>query len=331
MTVHEVDPRTSIVDLNFRGNSGAIGTGVLECGDGIALVDPGPATCLEALRAGIRQAGFELADTRAILLTHIHLDHAAATGTIVKEVPGAQVYVHRIGAVHMNRPERFLASAKRIYGDLLETLWGEFLAVPSRSIVEVDEGGAIRIGDRTLSVAYAPGHAKHHVAYYEKESESAWVGDVGGIRILPGGAIPVTPPPDIDLELWRASMDRVLAWNPGRLIPTHFGVIDDPAAHFAELSEQLGIWGRRVRESLAADGGNAGADGGNAGADGGNRSLAPPDGAADRARAKSFAEWAEKDLRTRMPAGAVDRYVAAFGPIDSWWGLARYWRTRSGA
>ncbi|MCY3698605.1 MAG: MBL fold metallo-hydrolase [Gemmatimonadetes bacterium] len=313
MTLHALDARTSIVDLKFQGFDLAIGTGVLETGDGVALVDPGPTTCLAALEAGLGDAGFGLADVRAVLLTHIHLDHATAAGTIVRRVPEARVYVHPVGAIHMIRPERLLASAGRIYGDLMETLWGEFLPVPAESVTEVDEGDTVQLGDRTLRVAYTPGHAKHHVVYFEEDGGTAWVGDVGGIRIPPGGVIPVTPVPDIDVEAWNASMERVMAWAPDRIVPTHFGAVENPAAHFTELRDHLARWARTVRESLA------------------NEDPAEPDTSADPARARAFAAWVEEDLRGRMPAEPVDTYVNAFGARDSWWGLARYWRKRATA
>ncbi|WP_419935867.1 MBL fold metallo-hydrolase [Candidatus Palauibacter sp.] len=311
MRVHSLDARTSIVDLQFRGFDLAIGTGVLETSDGIALVDPGPTTCLAALRAGLGEAGFELSDVRAILLSHIHLDHATASGTIVREVPEARVYVHPIGAIHMIRPERLLASAGRIYGDQMETLWGEFLPVPADSVTAVDEGDAVRLGDRTLRVAYTPGHAKHHVAYFEEDTGTAWVGDDAGIRIPPGGVIPVTPPPDVDVEAWNGTMDRVMEWSPDLVIPTHFGPVDDPAAHFARLRDELARWARYVQTSIA------------------NEDPANPETALDPARAREFAAWVENDLRSRMPAEPVDTYINAFGARDSWWGLARYWRKRA--
>ena len=311
MTVHTLDAQTSVVDLMFQGHALAIGTGVLESSDGIALVDPGPTTCLPALEAGLGEAGFDLADVHAILLTHIHLDHATAAGTIVSRVPEARVYVHPIGAIHMIRPERLLASAGRIYGDRMETLWGEFLPVPAESVTAVDEGDTVRVGDRTLRVAYTPGHAKHHVAYFEEEAGTAWVGDDAGIRIPPGGVIPVTPVPDIDVEAWNGSMDRIMEWGAGRIVPTHFGPVEEPAAHFAELREELARWAGHVRASL------------------GDEDPAEPDTSGDPARAREFVGWVEDDLRSRMPAEPVDTYLEAFGARDSWWGLARYWRKRT--
>ncbi len=292
------------MDLQFQGFSKAIGTGLLQTADGIALVDPGPTTCLGRLREGIEAAGYGLQDVIAVLLTHIHLDHATAAGSIVRTAPRASVYVHPVGAIHMVDPARLLASAGRIYGDLMDTLWGEFVPVPEERVVQVTEGDSVQIGDRTLEVAYTPGHAKHHVAYFEEASGTAWTGDVAGIRVPPGGAIPVTPPPDIDVELWCQSMDRVMEWGPERLVPTHFGPISRPQSHFAELRRGLLAWSEFVRESLN------------------DTSVS------DQENATRFKVWAEDGLRNRMPEEAVDIYTGAFGAGDSWWGLARYWRKK---
>ncbi len=308
-TVLRLDARTAFVDLLHLGHPSAIGTGVLEFGEDLALVDPGPTACLERLRARLGELGRSLGDVRAVLLTHIHLDHATASGAIVREVPQARVYVHPRGAVHMIDPTRLLASAERIYGDAMADLWGEFVPVPAAAVVEVDQGDVVELGDRRLEVAYVPGHAKHHVAYFEPERGTAWVGDVGGIRIPPGLPVPVTPPPDIDVEVWKESMARVLAWRPDRIVPTHFGPSDDPPAHFAELARGLDAWAARVRESL--------------------REGEKEDAARDVERARRFAAWLEEDLRSRMAPGVVDAYTNAFGFEDSWWGLARYWRKRA--
>ena len=185
----------TIVDLHFRGRPEIIGVNVLELADGIALVDPGPEARMGALRTGLAEMGHTLDNVRAVLLTHIHLDHATAAGAIVRKVPAANVYVHAVGAPHMADPARLLASAGRIYGDAMATLWGDFLPVPRASLRVVDEGDEVALGGRRLEVAYVPGHASHHVAYYEAATGTAWVGDVGGIRIGSGPALPVTPPP----------------------------------------------------------------------------------------------------------------------------------------
>ena len=321
-TVIPIGGGTTIVDLGFRDRAGIIGVNVLECADGIALVDPGPEVRLPALRAGLAGMGRTMEEVRAVLLTHIHLDHATAAGAIVRETPGASVYVHAVGAPHMADPARLLASAARIYGDAMAALWGDFLPVPRAALKVVDEGDVVALGGRRLEVAYVPGHAKHHVTYYEAATGTAWVGDVGGIRIGNGPALPVTPPPDIDIEVWKTSMERVTAWAPERIVATHFGAYGDVRGHFAELREGLDAWAGWVRRSLG--GGGTGGGGGRGGVAGGG-------GAGDDSeRARDFAAWVVEGLGGVVSEDVVGRYETASGFPDSWWGLARYWRKRAG-
>ena len=309
VAVASIGGGASLVDLHHLGLPGIIGVGVLELDDGVALVDPGPEARLEALGAGLAEMGHSLESVRAVLLTHIHLDHATAAGAIVREAPGAIVHVHAVGAPHMVDPSRLLASAGRIYGDRMAELWGEFLPVPRGSLRVVDEGDTVALDGRRFEVAYVPGHARHHVAYYEAATGTAWVGDVGGIRIEGGPALPVTPPPDIDVEEWKSSMERVMAWGPERIVATHFGAYEDVAAHFAELRTGLDAWAAWVGEGV-----------------GGERASAP---AHETERAREFAEWIAAGLRHRVPEDHVRLYETASGFRDSWWGLARYWRKRA--
>ena len=305
-SVHDLGGAASLVDVHHQGRANIIGVGVLELPrGGVALVDPGPEARLGALREGLAALGRSLDDVRAILLTHIHLDHATASGAIVRQAPGATVHVHAVGAPHMIDPSRLLASAGRIYGDAMGALWGDFLPVPQDAIRVVDEGDVLELGGRRIEVAYTPGHAKHHVAYHEAATGTAWVGDVGGIRIRGGPALPVTPPPDIDVEAWKASMDRVMGWEPARIVATHFGAYEDAGDHFAELARELDAWAARVRDSLA-DGGSAN----------------------DQERAEAFAEWVAARLGPELSADRTGKYKVASGFTDSWWGLARYWRKR---
>ena len=305
-SAHDIGGGAAIVDLHHVGRLAIIGVGVLELPEGgIALVDPGPEVCMDALRAGLAELGHSLHDVRAVLLTHIHLDHATAVGAIVRKAPRAIVHVHAVGAPHMEDPSRLLASAGRIYGDAMATLWGDFLPVPRASLRIVDEGDTVAPGGRRFEVAYVPGHAKHHVAYYEAATGTAWVGDVGGIRIRGGPAIPVTPPPDIDVELWRASMDRVMGWAPERIVATHFGPYDDVNAHFGELNWRLGAWAGWVRESLE------------------NAAFT-----SDAERARAFSDWVAESVTRRTSQRHGELYAVASGFSDSWWGLARYWRKR---
>jgi len=204
------------------------------------LVDPGPASSLPTL---LEEIGFER--PRAILLTHIHLDHAAATGALVERWPDLEVYVHERGAPHLIDPSKLLASAERLYGDRMEHLWGKILPVPEANVTALSGGESV-LGMR---VAYTPGHASHHVAYFHEESGTAFTGDVAGVRI-PGSTlvVPPTPPPDIDVETWHRSIDLVESWQPSRLGITHWGEIEDPAAHLAALRENLDLEARLARE-----------------------------------------------------------------------------------
>jgi glyoxylase-like metal-dependent hydrolase (beta-lactamase superfamily II) len=198
--------------------------------DGV-LVDPGPESSLPTL---LKALGEE--QPRAVLLTHIHLDHAAATGAMVERWPDLEVYVHERGAPHLIDPSKLLASAGRLYGDRLEYLWGRILPVPEANVT-VLTGGESVLG---MKVAYTPGHASHHVCYLHEESGTAFVGDVAACRIPPSKLVmPPTPPPDIDLAKWEDSIGIVEGWRPERLALTHFGPIEEPTEHLAIVRERL--------------------------------------------------------------------------------------------
>ena len=218
------------IDVRHLGREKVIACFAL---DGV-IVDPGPENCVETLLEGL---GGEV--PRAILLTHIHFDHAGATGALVRRWPDVPVYVHSRGARHMASPERLVASAERLYGGAegLRAHWGEVVPVPEPNLRPL-EGGE-RILD-AFKVEYTPGHASHHVAYLHEATSTAFVGDVGGVVIPPTGYVIVpTPPPDIDVEAWDHSLDKVNAWDAERLAITHFGVIDDPHAQIARVRAHL--------------------------------------------------------------------------------------------
>jgi glyoxylase-like metal-dependent hydrolase (beta-lactamase superfamily II) len=194
------------------------------------LVDPGPSSSLEGLLAALGGA-----DVRRILLTHIHLDHAGATGLLVRRFPEAEVWVHERGAPHVVDPSRLVASATRLYGDDMDRLWGEIVPVPAENL-RVLSGGEALEGFR---VEYTPGHASHHVAYLHEASGTALCGDVAGVRIGDGPLVAPTPPPDIDIESWHASIEKIAAWRPRRLALTHWGSFTDVEEHLARLHEEL--------------------------------------------------------------------------------------------
>jgi glyoxylase-like metal-dependent hydrolase (beta-lactamase superfamily II) len=201
--------------------------------DGV-LIDPGPQSTEDALLAALDGAA-----PRALLLTHIHFDHAGASGALVRRWPDLPVYVHERGAPHMASPERLVASAARLYGgeDGLRRLWGEVVPVPEANL-HVLRGGETVLGD--YRVEYTPGHASHHVSFLHEPSGTAFVGDVAGVRIPPSQyVLAPTPPPDIDVEAWDRSIDLVAGWRPQALALTHFGRVDDVAAHLAAMRERL--------------------------------------------------------------------------------------------
>jgi glyoxylase-like metal-dependent hydrolase (beta-lactamase superfamily II) len=205
------------------------------------LVDCGPESSLATL---LEELGGER--PRALLLTHIHLDHAAATGAMVRRWPNLEVYVHERGAPHLIDPSKLLASAERLYGDELGRLWGEILPVPEEN-VRVLSGGETVHGMR---VAYTPGHASHHVSYFHEDSGTAFTGDATGQRIQGTEVIvPGAPPPDVDVEAWHRSIDAIEAWRPERLALTHFGLSEDAASHLAALRERLDSEAGLVRDT----------------------------------------------------------------------------------
>jgi glyoxylase-like metal-dependent hydrolase (beta-lactamase superfamily II) len=283
-----------LIDVCQRGRERVIGAWDL----GGALVDPGPERRIETLLAGIA------AEPRVLLLTHIHLDHAGAAGALVERFPGLEVWVHEKGAPHLADPSRLLSSARRIYGDEMEELWGRVLPVPEQNLRVVQGGETVTAAGRELDVEYTPGHASHHVAYFDRSDGTAFVGDVAGVRIPPSDFVrPPTPPPDIDVEQWLASIDLVARRRPERLALTHFGMVEEPQPHL----EQVAV---RLREQAALV-----------------RSLLDEHGDTEAAVA-AFVE--EVDRRTREAAGVDTAAVFEVGaPVEQLWqGLRRYWRKR---
>jgi glyoxylase-like metal-dependent hydrolase (beta-lactamase superfamily II) len=230
-----------LIDVEHLGRPHVIGCWEI---DG-ALVDPGPeasvGTVIEAL--GDEQP-------QALLLTHIHLDHAAATGALVRRWPELAVDVHERGAPHLIDPSKLLASAERLYGSQMERLWGEIVPVPEANVKVLTGGETVR----GMQVAYTPGHASHHVCYLHEESGTAFVGDVAGVRIQPSNLVlPPTPPPDIDIETWESSIAIVESWRPERLALTHFGAVEDPLPHLALVRERLHQEANLARELSEQD------------------------------------------------------------------------------
>jgi glyoxylase-like metal-dependent hydrolase (beta-lactamase superfamily II) len=269
-----------VIDVMHLGRPHVIGCWEV---DGM-LVDPGPESSLETVLAALGDQR-----PRAVLLTHIHLDHAAATGAIVRRWPEIEVHVHERGAPHLIDPSKLLASAERLYGDQMERLWGEIVPVPAANVKALS-GGEDVLGMR---VAYTPGHASHHVCYLHEGSGTAFVGDVAAVRI-PGSdlVVPPTPPPDIDVKAWLDSIAIVESWRPERLALTHFGAVEEPIEH-------LELVRRRLREEADLA-----------------RELDEPE--YERRHRERVAEAADPETAAEL--------IQCVPPEYQWRGLDRYWR-----
>ena len=274
-------------------------------GDEPAVVDPGPASTLDTLGAGLAAHGLALSDIRTILLTHIHLDHAGATGELVRRYPHLRVYVHQRGARHLVAPEKLINSATRLYGDQMDRLWGPIVPVPEQNITTLGGGETLQIGPRALRVFDAPGHASHHVLYFDAASGVAFVGDTGGVclpdRLIPR---PATPPPDIDIEAWLRTLDLLESLAPQALLLTHFGPTYQPAAYLDDYRAALRRWAEAVRAGLAS-------------------------GADEATQIERLRDVARADMGAGIAAGDVALFEQASSVELNYHGLARYWRKRA--
>jgi glyoxylase-like metal-dependent hydrolase (beta-lactamase superfamily II) len=273
-----------LIDLEHLGRKRVIGSYLL-AGDEPALVDCAPASCLEQLRAGLSEHGLGVGELRHLVLTHIHLDHAGAAGSLVAENPGLLVHVSEVGAPHLVDPSRLERSARRLYGDAFDRLWGPLLPVPAENVRV--------LGNRVLDLEAfpTPGHASHHVSFLAADG-SCFTGDAAGVRIPPGRYVaPVAPPPDIDVEAWERTLAAIEERRPERLLLAHFGVADDPAFHVAELRTALRTWAERAREGSEEE----------------------------------FVRAAEADVRAAADRATADLFEQAGPFWQSYAGLRRYW------
>jgi glyoxylase-like metal-dependent hydrolase (beta-lactamase superfamily II) len=250
--VRKLAPDLVLIDTGYTHTPEAVGVYLL-LGDRPALIETGPATTVDAVLEGVRAAGVDPRQLQAAAVTHIHLDHAGAAGTLAQRLPQLQVYVHPIGAPHLVDPARLIVSARRLYGDDLDRLLGEPAPIPGERVHPVADGDTLLLGSRRLRAVDTPGHARHHHAFFDERSGDLFTGDVAGVALPNSRYVrPPTPPPDFDVPSWKASLTRLRALNPSRLLLTHFG----PQAWVDELLDQLAMridrLVDRVRGALAA-------------------------------------------------------------------------------
>jgi len=252
--IRQLEPDLFLIDHKFQGVPGTIASYLLTDGDDLTLIETGPATTIETLLAGVRAAGFNSDQITRLIVTHIHLDHAGAAGSLIQRLPRARLFVHRVGAPHMIDPSKLLASATRIFQEDMERLWGEILPVPEERVVILDDESMLRIGSRILKALYTPGHASHHLAYHDAESGVIFTGDVAGARLNEAEYLrPPTLPPEVDLTLWRQSVTRLRSLRARRLYLTHGGAFGAPDRHFDLLLSRLFFLAGWTEASLAVE------------------------------------------------------------------------------
>jgi glyoxylase-like metal-dependent hydrolase (beta-lactamase superfamily II) len=291
--------RIVTLDLNFQGRPHAIASYLIRSGDAVVIIESGPGSTLSSLEAGLVNEGLSPRNVTHVLLTHIHLDHAGAAGWLANQ--GAEIYVHPVGAPHMLNPEKLLASATRIYGDRMESLWGEFLPVPENRLTIPNDAEEIAIGDLRFIPINTPGHAEHHYAYLFEDI--CFCGDVGGVRIpgYPYLRVPM-PPPELHIERWHESVNRLRAAKPTRIAPTHFGIYDDPEWQMDEVEKGLNSAARWLE------------------------SVMPSDPSVEELRG-AFTEWMiTEGERAGLSEQVQEAYELANPPGMSADGLMRYWK-----
>jgi glyoxylase-like metal-dependent hydrolase (beta-lactamase superfamily II) len=244
-------PGTWHLSLPFQNENGLLGPYILAGQNEVVLIDPGPSITVPALLTSLKEVGFEPRDVTHLLLTHIHLDHAGATAELLRCMPQATVYVHSKGAPHLVNPTKFIASATRVYGEKIYEMWGNIEPVPAERIHAIEGGDILTIAGRRLEIHYTPGHAIHHVVFFDVHTGELFAGDAAGIRLQGINYVrPPAPPPDLDLEAWFTSIDQLKRLRPDILYLAHSGPADHPTQILEHLREKLISWGDIVLNAM---------------------------------------------------------------------------------
>lgn len=289
-----------VLDLNFLGIDHAIASFLVETTDGPVLIETGPHSTFENLRTKVEEKGFRLNEIKHVLLTHIHLDHAGAAWALAEM--GATIYLHPFGEKHMADPSKLMASAKLIYQDDMDRLWGMMKPVPANKLKVMDHKELLKIGDKTFISLHTPGHARHHIAW--QMDNIIFSGDVAGVKIGDGPVVPPCPPPDINLEDWNESIELILNVNPDRIYLTHFDAIENADQHMAELKVILNDWAFWIKEHWET-------------------------GQSAEEITPKFSAYTADQLRERGVCDhGIDQYEAANPSWMSVAGLIRYWKKK---
>lgn len=290
-----------VIDLEFLGIPHTIASFLIDSKDGPFLIETGPYSTFPRLEAGLQAHGYTPADVKHVLLTHIHLDHAGAAWAFAKN--GAQIYMHPFGERHMENPEKLLSSARRIYQDMMDKLWGAMHPIPGHQITTPGDEDKVQIGEHEVQAIYSPGHAVHHIAWLL--DDTLFTGDVAGVKIADGMVVPPCPPPDINIEDWDASIARIRELAPRRLYLTHFGEVTNVSEHLDELEERLHQWAAWMRPRYES--GESMAD------------ITP-----------AFEEMVRRQLADfGIDQAGIQKYEAANPPWMSVAGLLRYWKKKN--
>ncbi len=291
----------NVIDLKFQGFSRAIASFLIESGEGPVLIETGPHSTYKALEEGINHLGYDIADIKHVLLSHIHFDHAGAAWALARQ--GAKIYLHPSGAKHMEDPSRLYESAKRIYQDKMDSLWGSLEPIPKDHLYQIPHEETLHIGKLKFIAHHTPGHAVHHIAW--QLEDMLFTGDVAGVKINDGPVVPPCPPPDINIEDWKASIALIRSLNLEKIYLTHFGDFDNIEEHLNELEECLDSWSGWMK-------------------------LQYDNGADASEITPKFQAYVDEELSSKgLSKNEIDRYGAANPAWMSVAGLMRYWKKRA--
>ncbi len=290
-----------VIDLHFLGYQHAIAAFLVETDDGPVLIETGPHATFKQMEKGIQAVGYQLQDIQHVLLTHIHFDHAGAAWALA--ALGARIYVHPLGARHLAHPEKLLESAKRIYQDDMDRLWGDMQPIPETQLTAIEHSSEVKVGNTTFKAWHTPGHAVHHIAW--QVGDELFTGDVAGVRINGGLVEPPCPPPDINLEAWQNSIALMRSLPVNTLYLTHFGKVYNPSEHLDELERRLTDWANWVKTPWEQ-------------------------GQSPEEVVPAFQQYVAGQLRSEgADAHTIQQYEAANPSWMSVAGLMRYWKKKS--